>query len=165
MEKEKCKSGYRWWPIKKICVPAGQGQGQGQQMMRGKGQGPMGVPMKKVKEGMNSVFNEFKIHDKIKIAQEAVDTLLEMCGRVHKEQEDEDELDLGKTTGRPYDHPIKTGIKEMFNRIIDECEGNGMGPASDSGFVDSEYDEGPSKEEDPQKKQNVINTIPKSRYW
>ena len=49
---------------------------------------------------------------------------------------------------------LKAAEKEL-NRML-EC----MGPMMDQEFVDSEFDEGPAKEEDPQKKQNIINTVP-----
>lgn len=120
--------------------------------------------IKKAKNLVDEIFDEgFETYGKLKAAERELDMLLDMCGKPHIEQDEDkeadDHIDLGKgsiSTGRPYDHPIKTRVRT----IVDECEGSGMGPASGAGFVDSEFDEGPAKEENPQKKQNVINTVP-----
>jgi len=157
-----CPEGSRWCPIQKKCVPVDQKKRQGQQQGRGQGQGPMGVPVKKVKETMklvDEIFDEgFENYGKLKEAEKQLDLILDMCGKMHKEQEDDEEVDFGKgtTTGRPYDHPVKMRVRAG----VAEGEGSAMGPVSQAGFVDSEYDEGPSKEDNPQKKQNVINTVP-----
>jgi len=163
-KKNNCPEGSRWCPIQKKCIPEDKVKGQGQRKGRGQTQGPMGVPVKKFKEAVkliDEIFDEGLDHyGKLKEAEIELNKILEVCGRVHKEQEDEDEIDLGKgtinTTGRPYDHPIKMRVRAG----VDKDETPGVEVESQMGFVDSEYDEGPAKEDDPQKKQNVINTVP-----
>ena len=165
MVKQKCNPGYKWCPIHKKCMPVDNVKGQGQRGARGQGKGPMGNPRtQEAIELVDIIFDEgFETYGKLKAAEKELDMLLDMCGKPHREvcedEKTDNYIDFGKgsiSTGRPYDHPIKTRVRT----IVDECEGSGMGPASSAGFVDSEFDEGPAKEEDPQKKQNVINTVP-----
>ncbi len=120
-KKNNCPEGSRWCPIQKKCIPEDKVKGQGHRKGRGQTQGPMGVPVKKFKEAVkliDEIFDEGLDHyGKLKEAEIELNKILEVCGRVHKEQEDEDEIDLGKgtmnTTGRPYDHPIKMRVREL----------------------------------------------------
>jgi len=53
MTKE-CKKGYHYCPIAKDCVKTDdKKQGKGEQ--HGQGKGPIGIPKKKIKEGLNKV--------------------------------------------------------------------------------------------------------------
>ncbi len=55
MDIKDCKKGYHWCPIEKKCVPTeDKKQGKGQQF--GQGKGPIGIPKKKIKESLNSLF-------------------------------------------------------------------------------------------------------------
>ncbi len=80
MEKQKCKPGYRWCPIRKRCVPEDQVKGQGQRQARGQGEGPMGQP-RQVKEAIDLVdiildgdYEEYKV---VKGSMDLVDNLVD----------------------------------------------------------------------------------------
>lgn len=91
---------------------------------------------------------------------------------VHGESKKPEEVDLGKgtinTTGRPYDHPIKTRVVAD----VEECGMMGGGPlnkgmsdgdvdmdSNDQGF-NAEKDQAPERSDNPRKKSNDINQVP-----
>ena len=92
MTKKDCPKGYRWWPIKKKCIPEDQDKGQGKRQARGKGQGPMGVPQKEqntmdivdrlVDEMLNGNYKLVKIHEK---ANTLVDVILDSKVEISEE--------------------------------------------------------------------------------
>lgn len=143
-----CPKGYRWCPIRKRCVPAGQEKGKGQRQARGQGQGPMGVPMIKVKEVMDLVdyiFDSgFEQYGKFKKAEEAIDFLLDACKKMREEEQDLEE----SVFSNPYDQ--LSGIKID----VDVSEGDFQ-----PGFA-SDEDEDEDSDEHLQKKQNDIDTVP-----
>lgn len=109
---------------------------------------------KLVDEVFEGGFDQF---GKVRTAEKEIDILLEKI---------KDEIDFGSgnisTTGRPYDHPIKAKVVPSVDGnaevSVDECAGPMM---NEEKFEGSEYDsDAPSKEEDPKKISNTINTVP-----
>jgi len=79
-EMENCKTGFRWCPIQKKCVPEDDVRGQGRRQGRGQGKGPIGQPMK-VKEAFKLVdiaYDEgFEIFGKATKAEKQVKRILD----------------------------------------------------------------------------------------
>ena len=64
MDKE-CKKGYHWCPIEKKCIKTdNKKQGKGQQF--GQGKGPIGIPKKKIIEGLNYVMETEASKEQVK---------------------------------------------------------------------------------------------------
>jgi len=107
--------------------------------------------MDNVNKLVDEVFDGgFAQFGKVRSAEKQIDVIL-------------DKVDLGKgtinTTGRPYDHPIKARVVPTIDveTEVDECVGPMMGGEN---FESSEYDSGPSKNDDPKKISNDINNVP-----
>lgn len=116
MEKQECKSGFRWCPIRKKCVPEDQVKGQGQKQARGQGKGPMGQP-KRVEEAMDLVdiildgdYKEYKV---LKDSMNLVDNLV-------------DEVE------NKIDHVPDQDMEALYKIVFDELSTDDMTPVEES---------------------------------
>jgi len=149
--KHGCPRGFEWSESKKECIPE-----------------RLGVEDKLKKENERYFFKEENTMDNVnKLVDEVFDGGFSQFGKVRSSEKQIDlildKVDLGKgtinTTGRPYDHPIKARVEPTIDveDNIDEC----VGPMMDGeNFEGSEYDSGPSKNDDPKKISNDINHVP-----
>lgn len=169
--KHGCPRGFKWCDKKEECIPEGTEASDKLKIEYQRYFFKEGNTMDNIDKLVDEVFSGgFHTFGRVRKAEKKIDMLL-------------DNVDLGKgsinTTGRPYDHPIKMKVvttpdgKAEINiddnvaatvegGTLEEC---GMGPMmnEDDGFADSEYDEGPAKEDDPKKVSNDINHVPNQK--
>jgi hypothetical protein len=132
---EKCKDGYKWCPKMEKCMPPEHFE----KMKKEK--------MSEADELLDLAFTEgFEIFGKAIKAEKTVDRILDAI-------KEKDEYTVDMSTGRPYDHPKTAKVKVD----VDECD---MVGDDENTEFDGEFDEGPAREEDPQKKANKINHVP-----
>lgn len=132
--KSKCPEGFRWCPIKKKCVPAGQGKGEGQKQQRGQGKGPMGKPkgveeMDKIKEAIDLVDvilkGNYTKHKKVQEATMETDEVLDEVENKLDNVPDQDLADLhqdvvDELTKDEGVTPVEEKIAVSISRLIKE---------------------------------------------
>ena len=76
--------------------------------------------------------------------------------------EEEDDRNIS-TTGKPYDHPIKMKVVPSIDGSVEVRKEEMPMKGSGEEFEDSEYEEGPSKPDNPKKMANDINHVPNQK--
>ena len=144
-----CPRGFKWCDKKQECIPDGI------------------VPADRLEQKYQRFF--FKegvtMEDIDKLVDEVFAGGFDHFGRVRKAEKKIDHLlDNVKTTGRPYDHPIKMKVTPTLDGKtevdVDECAGPLINSASEFEGSDVDGGEQPAKEENPQKQSNDINHVP-----